>query len=382
MALSNKFGWLVLTTGNKSEMSVGYSTLYGDSAGGFAVIKDVPEDARLPARGRARAARPASRRCPSRSSRARRRPSCAPTSATQDSLPPYEVLDAILEGYVEQDLGREQLIARGLPAGRRRPRHPPRRPRRVQAPPEPAGDQGHLARRSGATGACRSPTATADDRARHRRREPARDRRRVRARAGRARGDGGLHRDAGRDGARRPAGHRLHDRPVRGGRARAADGRGHRADRAPERARQQRRVLDARRLRGARRGDDRRPLRRQRARPDAAQRAAGARGAPGADRQPRSPASSSGPMPGELAYTASKGALEAFTRQLAAEVAHLGITVNAVGPGPQRHRLDRRRPARASCCRASPWAASGARRTPRRWWPGCARRRPAGSPGR
>ena len=54
MALSNKFGWLVLTTGNKSEMSVGYSTLYGDSAGGFAVIKDVPEAARLPARRRAR----------------------------------------------------------------------------------------------------------------------------------------------------------------------------------------------------------------------------------------------------------------------------------------------------------------------------------------
>ena len=60
--------------------------------------------------------RPGRRRSPSRSSRARRRPSCAPTRATQDSLPPYEILDAILEGYVEQDLGREQLIARGLPA--------------------------------------------------------------------------------------------------------------------------------------------------------------------------------------------------------------------------------------------------------------------------
>ena len=115
MALSNKFGWLVLTTGNKSEMSVGYSTLYGDSAGGFAVIKDVPEAARLPARGRARAARPASRRCPSRSSRGAPSAELRPDQRDQDSLPPYEVLDAILEGYVEQDLGREQLIARGLP---------------------------------------------------------------------------------------------------------------------------------------------------------------------------------------------------------------------------------------------------------------------------
>ena len=88
MALSNKFGWLVLTTGNKSEMSVGYSTLYGDSAGGFAVIKDVPKTLvyRLVAE-RARA-RPASRPCPSRSSRARRRPSCAPTSATRTRCRP------------------------------------------------------------------------------------------------------------------------------------------------------------------------------------------------------------------------------------------------------------------------------------------------------
>jgi len=115
MALSNKFGWLVLTTGNKSELSVGYSTLYGDSAGGFAVIKDVPKVMvyRLVAeRGRRNASNPVPEsivtRAPSAELRADQR--------DDDSLPPYDVLDRILEGYVEQDLGREQLIARGLPA--------------------------------------------------------------------------------------------------------------------------------------------------------------------------------------------------------------------------------------------------------------------------
>jgi len=115
MALSNKFGWLVLTTGNKSEMSVGYSTLYGDSAGGFAVIKDCPKLLvyRLVAERSRR-----DERSPVPESIVTRPPS-AELRADQrdaDSLPPYEVLDAILEGYVEQDLGREQLIARGLPA--------------------------------------------------------------------------------------------------------------------------------------------------------------------------------------------------------------------------------------------------------------------------
>jgi NAD+ synthase (glutamine-hydrolysing) len=114
MALSNKFGWLVLTTGNKSEMSVGYSTLYGDSAGGFAVIKDVPKTMvyRLVAERAHRDPRnpvPESivTRPPSAELRADQR--------DDDSLPPYEILDRILEGYVERDLGREQLIARGLP---------------------------------------------------------------------------------------------------------------------------------------------------------------------------------------------------------------------------------------------------------------------------
>ena len=115
MALSNKFGWLVLTTGNKSEMSVGYSTLYGDSAGGFAVIKDCPKLLvyRLV---RQRAAR--DERSPVPESIITRAPSAElrPDQRDDDSLPPYEVLDAILQGYVEEDLGREQLIARGLPA--------------------------------------------------------------------------------------------------------------------------------------------------------------------------------------------------------------------------------------------------------------------------
>jgi NAD+ synthase (glutamine-hydrolysing) len=114
MALSNKFGWLVLTTGNKSEMSVGYSTLYGDSAGGFAVIKDVPKTMvyRLVAeRARRDPESPVPETIVTRPPSAELRPD----QRDQDSLPPYEVLDAILEGYVEQDLGREQLIARGLP---------------------------------------------------------------------------------------------------------------------------------------------------------------------------------------------------------------------------------------------------------------------------
>jgi NAD+ synthase (glutamine-hydrolysing) len=114
MSLSNEHGWLVLATGNKSELSVGYSTLYGDLAGGFALIKDVykTDVFRLARYLNERAGReliPVSiiQRPPSAELR--------PDQRDQDSLPPYEVLDAILEGYVEQDLGREQLIARGLP---------------------------------------------------------------------------------------------------------------------------------------------------------------------------------------------------------------------------------------------------------------------------
>jgi len=114
MALSNKFGWLVLTTGNKSEMSVGYSTLYGDSAGGFAVIKDCPKllvYRLVEERARRDPASPVPESIVTRPPSAELRHD----QKDEDSLPPYEILDAILLGYVEEDLGREQLIARGLP---------------------------------------------------------------------------------------------------------------------------------------------------------------------------------------------------------------------------------------------------------------------------
>jgi NAD+ synthase (glutamine-hydrolysing) len=115
MALSNRHGWLVLTTGNKSEMSVGYATLYGDMAGGFAVIKDVPKGLvyELVKRRNERAEKdlvPASviERPPSAELR--------PDQLDSDSLPDYDLLDRILEAYVERDQGREEMIAAGLPA--------------------------------------------------------------------------------------------------------------------------------------------------------------------------------------------------------------------------------------------------------------------------
>jgi NAD+ synthase (glutamine-hydrolysing) len=113
MALSNKFGWLVLTTGNKSEIGVGYSTLYGDMAGGFAVIKDVPKTLvyDLSRRANERAGRsiiPASvfERPPSAELR--------PDQKDQDTLPPYAELDAILQAYVEEDRGVNDLAEAGF----------------------------------------------------------------------------------------------------------------------------------------------------------------------------------------------------------------------------------------------------------------------------
>ncbi len=113
MALSNKFGWMVLTTGNKSEMAVGYSTLYGDTAGGFAVIKDVfkLQVYELCRYVNVRAGRPVIpqdvlTKPPSAELR--------PDQRDDQSLPPYEVLDPILEAYVEEDKTASELVAAGF----------------------------------------------------------------------------------------------------------------------------------------------------------------------------------------------------------------------------------------------------------------------------
>jgi NAD+ synthase (glutamine-hydrolysing) len=114
MALSNKFGWLVLTTGNKSENSVGYSTLYGDSAGGFAVIKDVPKTLVYELVAYRNARDP---QAPVPQSLIDRPPSAelAEGQKDEDSLPDYPTLDAILEAYIEEDAGRQRLLASGMP---------------------------------------------------------------------------------------------------------------------------------------------------------------------------------------------------------------------------------------------------------------------------
>lgn len=111
MGLSNKFGWLVLTTGNKSELAVGYSTLYGDTAGGFAVIKDVPKTLVY-------------RLCRWRNSEGEVIPASVlekpptaelrPGQLDTDSLPPYEQLDPVLEAYVEDDLTAAELVEAGF----------------------------------------------------------------------------------------------------------------------------------------------------------------------------------------------------------------------------------------------------------------------------
>ena len=113
MALSNKFGWLLVATGNKSELSVGYATLYGDMAGGFALLKDVykTDVFRLARHLNERAGReliPASiiERAPSAELR--------PDQRDEDSLPPYAALDPVLEAYVELDRTRDELLADGF----------------------------------------------------------------------------------------------------------------------------------------------------------------------------------------------------------------------------------------------------------------------------
>jgi NAD+ synthase (glutamine-hydrolysing) len=115
MAASNKFGWIVLTTGNKSEMATGYATLYGDMAGGFAVIKDVPKTL-VTALSRHTSVM-AGREVVPESIIVR--PPTAELRADQkddDSLPPYAVLDRIIEAYVENDWSIDEMLAVGMPA--------------------------------------------------------------------------------------------------------------------------------------------------------------------------------------------------------------------------------------------------------------------------
>ena len=112
MALSNKFGWMVLTTGNKSEMAVGYATIYGDMAGGCGVIKDVPKTLVYELseyRNTITEIAPISRNVIEKPPSAELRPD----QKDEDSLPPYDVLDPILEAYVEDDRSLSEIIAMG-----------------------------------------------------------------------------------------------------------------------------------------------------------------------------------------------------------------------------------------------------------------------------
>ncbi|MBI5560846.1 MAG: NAD+ synthase [Deltaproteobacteria bacterium] len=112
MALSNKFGWLVLTTGNKSEMSVGYATLYGDMAGGFAVIKDVPKTMVYAVAGHIneKAKRAV---IPERVLKKAPSAELKPHQTDQDILPPYGILDPILKAYVEEDRSMDEIVKMG-----------------------------------------------------------------------------------------------------------------------------------------------------------------------------------------------------------------------------------------------------------------------------
>jgi NAD+ synthase (glutamine-hydrolysing) len=112
MALSNKFGWLVLTTGNKSEYATGYTTLYGDMAGGFAVIKDVPKTL-VYKLAEYRNKKAESKMIPKTVFDKPPSAELRPDQKDSDSLPPYDVLDPILTAYVEEDKSVEQIVTAG-----------------------------------------------------------------------------------------------------------------------------------------------------------------------------------------------------------------------------------------------------------------------------
>ena len=113
MAMSNKFGWMVLTTGNKSEMAVGYATIYGDMAGGFSVIKDVPK---LMVYNLCRHINEISSSIVIPQNILDKPPSAElrPDQKDTDSLPDYDILDPILEAYVERDNSFQEIVADGF----------------------------------------------------------------------------------------------------------------------------------------------------------------------------------------------------------------------------------------------------------------------------
>ena len=113
MALSNKFGWLVLTTGNKSEIATGYTTLYGDMAGGFAVIKDVPKTL-VYKLARYRNSLAGSELIPANIINKAPSAELRPDQQDSDTLPPYDLLDLVLTAYVEEDKSVKQIIALGI----------------------------------------------------------------------------------------------------------------------------------------------------------------------------------------------------------------------------------------------------------------------------
>ncbi len=113
MALSNKFGWMVLTTGNKSEMATGYATIYGDMAGGFAVIKDVPKTLVYTLAAYRNGLQPK----PIIPQAILEKPPSAelrPDQKDEDSLPPYSTLDPILQASVEDDRSFDEIVAMGF----------------------------------------------------------------------------------------------------------------------------------------------------------------------------------------------------------------------------------------------------------------------------
>ena len=150
MTLSNKFGWLLLTTGNKSELATGYCTLYGDMAGGFAVLKDIPKTL-VNELSRYRNSWPGKPPIPERVLTKAPSAELRQDQRDEDSLPPYAELDPILQGYIEQDRSVEELVAAG---------HDPEQVRSVIA----LVDHSEYKRRQGAPGIKVTPRAFGRDR--------------------------------------------------------------------------------------------------------------------------------------------------------------------------------------------------------------------------